>query len=130
LQLSSQAQVDTLASQLRAERVQGVVLPADPLFTTLAEDLNKMLLALRLPAVYGQRLHVERGGLISYGSNFIANWSAAARYVDRILRGAKPGELAIEQPTRFDLVINLKTARAIGIEVPRALLLRADEVIE
>jgi putative tryptophan/tyrosine transport system substrate-binding protein len=130
LQADAAAQLPAVVQQLKAQRAQGVVMPADPLYTTLAEAWIEALAPLRLPVVYGRRYHLDRGGLLSYGTDFVANWRSAARFVDRILKGAPPGELPIEQPTRFELVINLKAARAIGLEVPRALLLRADEVIE
>ena len=84
----------------------------------------------RLPAIYRWRSHVEAGGLMSYGPNQPAYWRRIAYYVDRILQGAKPADLPVEQPTKFELVINLKTAQALGITIPPSLLLLADEVIQ
>ena len=84
----------------------------------------------RLPTIFIRREYVEAGGLMSYGPNNLDQFRHAANYVDKILKGAKPGDLPIEQPTKFELVINLKTSKALGLAVPPALLVRADEVIE
>ena len=89
-----------------------------------------MALIARLPTIYVVREYVEAGGLMSYGPNFPDLFRRAADYVDKILRGARPGEIPVEQPTKFDLAINLTTAKALGLTVPESFLLRADEVIE
>jgi putative ABC transport system substrate-binding protein len=102
----------------------------DPLFFTNRIRVNTFALGARLPTMYGFREHVEAGGLISYGTNYPDLFRRAADYVDMILRGAKPGDIPVEQPTKFDLVINLSTAKALGLEIPPTLLARADEVIE
>ena len=84
----------------------------------------------RLPTMFGLRAAVEAGGLMSYSPNVADGFRRAAYYIDRILKGAKPGDLPIERPTKFELVINLKTAKALGLTIPQTLLLRADEVIQ
>jgi putative ABC transport system substrate-binding protein len=101
----------------------GVLFPRAPRVAELAARN-------RLPAMYELRQYVDAGGLISYGANINQIWRQAAGFVDKILKGAKPGDLPIEQPTRFELVINLKTAKALGLTIPQSLLVRADEVIE
>jgi len=83
----------------------------------------------RLPAMYSAREFVEGGGLVSYGVNYADLYRRSAQFVDKIFKGAKPGDLPVEQPTRFELLINLKTAKALGLTIPQSLLLRADEVI-
>src|SRR5262245_29136308 len=102
----------------------------DPLMTTNRIRINTLSLGARLPTMHGLREYVESGGLMSYGPNFPDLYRRAADYVDKILRGAKPGDLPIEQPTKFDLIMNLTTAKALGLEVSPSLLARADEVIE
>ena len=84
----------------------------------------------RLPAVYPYRYYVAQGGLLCYGVNNVDLFRQAAPYIDRILRGVKPADLPVQQPTRFDLVVNMKTAKMLGLTIPQSLLLRADEVIQ
>jgi putative tryptophan/tyrosine transport system substrate-binding protein len=103
---------------------------ADPLVNTNRARIHALAMGARLPAIYNAREHVEAGGLISYGPDFTELYRRAADFVDRILRGAKPGDIPVEQPTKFELVINLRTAKALGLEIPPTLLARADEVIE
>ena len=103
---------------------------ADPLVNTNGARIHTLAMGALLPTIYNAREHVEAGGLMSYGPNFSDLYRRAADFVDKILRGAKPGDIPVEQPTKFDLVINLKTAKALGLTVPPTLIARADEVIE
>jgi putative ABC transport system substrate-binding protein len=124
------AEIEEAFAKLGREPGGGLILPPDaftfvhhPLFIRLAQQH-------RLPAVYSTRAYVAQGALMSYGPNPYDNFRRSASYVDRILRGAKPADLPVQQPTKFELAINLKTAKALGLNVPPTLLARADEVIE
>jgi len=111
----------------RADAVLALTTPALSIHRALLADLA---LKNRLPTVYGEPEYVDAGGFLTYGVNLAELFRRAATYVDKILKGARPGDLPVEQPTAFDLVINMKTARALGIKVPRSILFRADRVIE
>ena len=111
-------------------RAQALYVVGDALMSTHRIRINTLALAARLPSMYPNRAAVEAGGLISYGPNFPDLYRRAGDYVDKILRGGKPAEIPVEQPTKFDLVINLTTAKALGLNVLPTLLARADEVIE
>jgi putative ABC transport system substrate-binding protein len=100
------------------------------LFLTKTRRLAELALKHRLPAVFGRREYVEAGGLASYAASFPALFRRAADYVDKILKGARPADLPVEQATKTELVINLKTARALGLTIPQAVLFRADEAIQ
>jgi putative tryptophan/tyrosine transport system substrate-binding protein len=102
----------------------------DPLVNTNRVRVITLALSARLPTMHGSRDHVEAGGLVSYGPNYPDLFRRTAEYVDKILRGAKPGDIPVEQPRKFDLIINLTTAEALGLTIPESFLLRADEVIE
>ena len=102
----------------------------EPLANTNRIQINSLALGARLPTLHGQKPYVEAGGLMSYGANVPDLFRRAADLVDKILRGAKPGDIPVEQPTKFELVVNLTTAKALGLTIPESFLLRADEVIE
>jgi len=111
-------------------RAEALYVCAESLVTTNSVLINTLALAARLPTMHSIREYVEAGGLMSYGPNFPDLWRRAGDLVDKILRGAKPADIPVEQPTKFDLIINLTTAKALGLDVPPTLLARADEVIE
>jgi putative ABC transport system substrate-binding protein len=108
----------------------GLIVMPDPFNTANRELIIALAARYTVPAIYNNRFYPESGGLIAYGSDFAEQARQAAGYVDRILKGAKPADLPIQQPTKFELVINLRTAKALGLEIPPSLLARADEVIE
>jgi putative ABC transport system substrate-binding protein len=111
-------------------RADALLVQTHPFITVHARRIVDLAAQTRLPAVYPLREHVEAGGLMSYGYNRPDNWRRLGIYVDKISNGAKPGDLPMEQPTKFDLLINLKTAKTLGLRIPQSLLSRADEVIE
>jgi putative ABC transport system substrate-binding protein len=118
------------AFETLGDRADAIYIVIDALVVTNRASINALALSARLPTMSGNRESVAAGGLISYGPNFPELFRRAADYIDKILRGAKPADIPVEQPAKFDLVVNLKTAKAIGLVVPPALLARADEVIE
>lgn len=111
-------------------RAQALIVTADSVFSSARDTIVALAAKHRLPAIYSDSMYVQQGGLASYSTHFMDLLERAIEQVDKILRGAKPGDLPIEQPTRFFLVVNLKTAKALGIEFPASILLRADRVIE
>ena len=123
---------DDIASTFAAiaTKADALFVVGEPLTFSRRTQINTLAVAARMPTVYSVREYVEAGGLMSYGPNFFALFRRAADYVNKILRGAKPEDLPVEQPTNYDLVINLTTAKALGLEMPTTLLARADEVIE
>jgi putative ABC transport system substrate-binding protein len=108
----------------------GLVVTASPSGTVHRELIIALAALHKLPAVYWQRFYVASGGLMSYGPDLLDQYGRAAGYVDRILKGEKPADLPVQAPTKYELVVNLKTAKALGLTVPPSLLARADEVIE
>ena len=121
---------DRAFARLSADRVKGVVLLADPSLIEYGRRIAKLAQEARLPTVFQRRENVEAGGLLSYGPNLNGQFREVAFYVDKLLKGAKPADLPVQQPTKIELVINLKTAKALGLTVPPTLIARADEVIE
>ena len=119
-----------LAFDVLKDQAEALYVVSEPLVITNRIRINSLALAARLPTMHGSREQVEAGGLMSYGANFPDLFRRAGDFVDKILRGAKPADLPVEQPTKFELVINLTTARALGLEIPPHLIARADEVIE
>ncbi|HYY14376.1 MAG TPA: ABC transporter substrate-binding protein, partial [Chthoniobacterales bacterium] len=112
------------------DRPDAFLVPADTFLVSQRSRITQFAMENKLPAIYSFREYFEAGGLIAYTPDYHDLFRRAANYVDKILKGAKPGELPIEQPTRFQLLVNLKTARALGLTVPPTVLVRADEVIE
>jgi putative ABC transport system substrate-binding protein len=121
-------ELDRAFAQVKRQRCDGLYVFEDPVFRSNGKVIDFAATA-RLPTIYGGREFVTAGGLISYGPNTAEMFRHAAVFVDKILKGAKPGDLPIEQPTKFELAVNLKTASALGLTVPQSVLLRADEVI-
>jgi putative ABC transport system substrate-binding protein len=123
-------QLDHAFAAMAAAGAQALVVFVDPLTVRYRARIVELAAKGRLPAIYGFREFVDSGGLMAYGSNVPALYRRAATYVDKILKGAKPGDLPVEQATQFELVINLKTAKALGLTIPQSVLMRADEVIQ
>jgi len=117
-------------AQFHRERAQALIVQVNPLTLQNRPKVVELAARQRLPAMFEVRSFVDEGGLVSYGPDLTEMYRRAATYVDRIFRGAKPGELAIEQPAKFEMVINLKTAKTLELAIPQSLLLRADEVIQ
>jgi putative ABC transport system substrate-binding protein len=121
---------DGAFAAMARERVGALLVVSDSIFNAHRTRLADLAARSRLPAAYGIRESVEAGGLMSYGPSFLEFYRRSVAYVDKILRGARPADLPVEQPTKFELVINLKTARALGLTIPQSLLRQADQVIE
>jgi ABC-type uncharacterized transport system substrate-binding protein len=130
LRAGSPAEIETAFAAMRSQRVGGVLVLRDPLFRAQRAQIAALAAKSRIPAVFGFREEAEAGGLMAYGTINSQMYRRAATYVDKILKGAKPAALPVEQPTKFELIINLRTAKALGLTVPPSLLQRADEVIQ
>ena len=122
--------IDRAFTAMHQERVEALIVVGDPMFGTHQRRVVELAAQARLPAMYNLRGFVDAGGLMSYGTHFEDLYRRAATYVDKILKGTKPADLPVEQPTKFALIINLKTAQALGIKMPPSLLLLADEVLQ
>jgi len=121
---------DGAFAAMAKERAGALLVVSDPIFDLHGTRLAELAAKSRLPTMYGLRTHPEVGGLMSYGIDIRDNFRRAATYVDKILKGAQPGDLPIEQPTKFELVVNQKTAKALGLTIPPSVLLRADQIID
>jgi putative ABC transport system substrate-binding protein len=126
----SAADIDAAFAAASRARVAALIVLTDPLVVARKAQLVELTAARHIPAIYGLREFIEAGGLMSYGPSLADLWRRSATYVDKILKGAKPADLPVEEPTKFELVINLKTAKALGLTIPQSLLVRADEVIQ
>jgi len=130
LQAQGPNDLDRAFAAMSRERVEGLILLPSAMFSSERRRIADLAARRRLPTMFFFMEFVEAGGLVSYGPSFMELWQRAATYVDKILKGAKPGDLPVEQPTKFELVINLKTAKALGLTIPQSLLIRADQLIE
>jgi putative ABC transport system substrate-binding protein len=123
-------QLESAFESAKVWRAQALIRLADPLQASLRPRTIELAAKSRIPVMYTSRADVEAGGLIAYGVDPLDNYKRAAAYVDRILKGANPGELPVQQPTKFELGVNLKTAAALNLKIPQAILVRADHVIQ
>jgi putative ABC transport system substrate-binding protein len=130
LEASRPQEIERAFALLRAERADALMTIGDPMFGTHRKKIVDLVSGQRVPAMFTTREYPLAGGLIAYGTNFEALYRRAATYVDRVLKGANPGDLPVEQPSTFELVVNLRTARALGLTIPPSILLRADHIIE
>ncbi len=130
LQILEAGRTDELARAFAKVAADAILLPGDSFFFFHRTLIADLAIKSRLPALFAPREFAEAGGLIAYGANVATMYRRAARYIDKIIKGAKPADLPVEQPTKYDLVINLKTAKALGIHIPESILIRADELIE
>jgi putative ABC transport system substrate-binding protein len=130
LDANSPDQLQQAFAAIPRDRNSAVLVLTDSMFLGQRQQIVNLAAGRKLPALYSQREFVDDGGLLAYGPNLVEMFRRSAFHVDKILKGAAPGTMAVEQPTKFELVINLKTAKGLGLAIPRPLLLRADEVIE
>jgi len=130
IEMRSVSDIDAALRLIQQDRLDALIVPPDPTFPIIYRQITEFAISNRLPTMFGQRRGVEAGGLMGYEPNLTDMYKRAAALVDKILKGAKPADLPVEFPTRFQFIINLKTAKALGLTVPPALLTNADEVIE
>jgi len=130
IEMDSAENFDRAFAEIGKASLHGLLVTTDPLLFVLRAKILVSVATMHLPAMYGLREFPDGGGLLSYGVSLRESFRQAASYVEKILKGAQPGDLPIEQPTTYELVINLKTARALGLTIPQSLLVRADEVIQ
>jgi putative ABC transport system substrate-binding protein len=130
LQARTPAEIEAAFAAMRRQRAGGVLVLRDALFLAQRAQIAALAAKSRLPAMCGQGEYVEAGGLMAYGANLLDMYRRAATYVEKILKGAKPADLPVEQPTRFELVVNMRTAKALGLAIPRSVLDLADKVIQ
>jgi putative ABC transport system substrate-binding protein len=128
--VSDRAEIEQAITALAGQSDRGLIVLPGPVNNTLRDSIIKLAARYRLPAIYPFKYYASDGGLLCYGVDQVDQWFNAASYVDRVLKGEKPADLPVQAPTRYELAINLKTAKALGLTVPSSLLLRADEVIE
>jgi putative ABC transport system substrate-binding protein len=130
VEVNTPAELDAAFASLKRGRAEALLVGGNGMFFTARARIAELALAQRLPAMFAFTEHVEAGGLLSYSASSAENYRRAAAFIDKILRGMNPGDIPVEQPTKFELAVNMKTAKAIGVVIPQALLLRADRVID
>jgi len=129
MEVQNLQEIENAFAAMARQKARAVIVSADPLFSSNGARIAELAIKNRLPSMTTQQLYVKAGALVSYGADFSGLYHHAAVYVDKIFKGAKPGDLPVEQPTTFEFVINLKTAKALGLTIPQSILARADEVI-
>jgi putative ABC transport system substrate-binding protein len=130
VEASNPHDIDVAFSEMAREKAQAAIVMRDPFFNQQRRQIAQLAIKHRIASVLGNRDLVDAGGLMSYGANTPDMWRRAATYIDKIFKGAKPTDLPVELPTKFELVINRKTAKLLGLFIPQSILISADEVIE
>jgi putative ABC transport system substrate-binding protein len=130
LEARTPKEIEQAFAAMGRERASALVVLSESLFTNQARQLAELAVKMRLPTIFGLKEHVDAGGLVVYGADPLDMERRAATFVAKILKGAKPADLPVEQPSKIELIINLKTARALGLTIPQSVLLRADQIIQ